>query len=751
MKKIFSIIFLTILFFPGFLLAKGTIEILDKSSGKPLKAATIHFTSLPGKEVKVRKSDKSGVLEIPFTGKIALFARYVGFDNILDTIDVPEKSDFSMKIEMNPKSIMMQEIVTTGQFSPQSIQNSVYPVQVISEDRIVTQAANNLRELLQTQLNVRISQDNIIGSSISINGLSGQNVKVMVDGVPVIGRLQGIIDVSQINMNNVEKVEIIEGPMSTIYGTDALGGVINIITKDAKCDKMELSANSYYESVGTANFDGALKFNLFDNHNFSLSGGRNFFGGYSVVDTSRHKQWKPKIQYMGNFKYGTDIGNFKLRYSAELFDEYILNRGEPFPPYREEALDDEYKTFRITNSVFFNGSLSKYEYLDLLLDYSFYERKKNTYFKDLTTLKQVLTTNDGDQDTTQFDNYIFRGSYSWDNPYNVIGIMAGTELNYESAFGVRIEDTTKASGDYAVYTSLNYRPFGELQIQPSVRFIYNTSYNAPIVPSLNIKYNPINALSFRASYAKGFRAPSLKELYYVFVDVNHKIFGNTNLKAEYSDSWNASADYKFQNEYSVHDVALKFFYNDIRNLIDFALMSNTTDKYSYRNINKTKSIGSELSTNYYSADINVKLGVSYIGRYNQLSAIQNQDSLPVFTFSPELQSNILWKMPFYRDLQVGWFFKYTGKMPGYGVTSDDEIVLYTMSDYSIMDLSLTWSLFDNKLQWQIGAKNLFDVKTITQSVSTYAGTHISGASILPVGWGRTIFSTLKINFDKIWN
>ena len=94
------------------------------------------------------------MLDIPFTGKVALYVRYVGFDNVLDTIDVPASLDFSMKIEMNPKSIMMQEIVTTGQFSPQSIQNSVYPVQVINEDRIVTQAANNLRDLLQTQLNV---------------------------------------------------------------------------------------------------------------------------------------------------------------------------------------------------------------------------------------------------------------------------------------------------------------------------------------------------------------------------------------------------------------------------------------------------------------------------------------------------------------------------------------------------------------------------------------------------------------------
>jgi outer membrane receptor for ferrienterochelin and colicins len=705
----------------------------------------VHFTSLEGEsknKVKVLKSDFKGQVIIPFEGKISLFVRFVGYENLFDTLNTNKNVTYKLQ----PTSIMLNEIVTTGQFSPQSIQNSVYPVNIISEERIVTQAATNLRDLLQTQLNVRISQDNILGSSISINGISGQNVKVMVDGVPVLGRLQGNIDVSQINMNNVQKVEIIEGPMSTIYGTDALGGVVNIITKDAKCDRMEFVGNAFYESVGSANFDGALQINLFEDHNFSLSGGRNFFGGYSVVDTSRHMQWKPKIQYTANFKYGTDIGNFKLRYSARYFNEYILNRGTPRPPYFEDAFDDEYRTDRITNSIFFNGNISKNQYIDLLFDYSYYVRKKNTYFKDLTTLKQVMTTNEGDQDTTMFDNYIFRGSYSWDDPYKVVGVLAGTELNFETAEGRRIEDSTKNVGDYAVYTSLNYRPFEELQIQPSIRLIHNTAYEAPIVPALNIKFSGFDGVTLRASYAKGFRAPSLRELYYIFVDVNHQIYGNANLKAEQSDTWNCSADYRIQNEMNVHDITAKLYYNDIKNLVDFAFIGN--DKYSYVNIGNYKSVGGEISTNYYSANINTQLGFSYIGRYNHLS--ESYDT-PEFTYSPEFQGNILWKLPFYRNLQLGLFYKYTGKMPGYGLTTNEELVLYTMNDYSIMDLTATLNMFDNNISLQIGAKNLFDVKQIQQSIATVQGAHSTGAVMMPVGWGRTIFATLKVNFNKMWD
>jgi outer membrane receptor for ferrienterochelin and colicins len=745
----FNKIALTILCF--LFLASGNLlsgnyvmTVLDKNTEKPLFAATVHFVSLSNSiksQVQVHKTNKKGIVQIPFDGKVAYTVRFVGYKTAHDTIEIKN----NVVVYLEPTSIMLQEIVTTGQFSPQSIQNSVYPVQVITEERIISQAATNLRDLLQTQMNVRISQDNILGSSLSINGISGQNVKVMIDGVPVIGRLQGNIDVSQINLNNVEKVEIIEGPMSTIYGTDALGGVLNIITNGAaNCERVEFDANTYYESVGMANFDGTLKFNLFDNHNFVITGGRNFFGGYSVVDTSRHKQWKPKIQYLADLKYGTNIGNFKLRYSARYFNEYILNRGTPRPPYFEDAFDDEYKTNRLSNSIFLNGNLSKYEFLNEMLDYSYYLREKNTYFKDLTTLKQIITGNPEDQDTTKFYTWLFRGSYSWDDPYKIIGVLAGTEINYETATGKRIENNEKTQGDYAVFTSINYRPFAELQIQPAVRFIYNTEYEAPIVPSVNLKYQLFDNFDIRASYAKGFRAPSLRELYYVFVDVNHNIYGNQNLKAETSNSWNFSTNYRIQTDLAIWDFSAKYYYNDISNLVTFALIKD--DKYSYVNIGKYKTSGGDISANYISSNLNAQVGLSYIGRYNYLS---ETSPTPEFTYSPEIQANIVYKLPFLDIAQINAFYKYTGKLPGYGIGEKESIIQYEISDYQMLDLSLGFKLLNNAFDVQFGFKNLFDVKQIQQSVATVQGAHSTGSLQMPIGWGRTFFSSLRFSLDKL--
>jgi len=735
MKKIIFYIFIG--FIPTLLFAQGKLAVLDESTKKPLQSATVHFSSLDGESKNktfVGKTNIKGEVAFPFKGKQAIIITFVGYKSVFDTLDGAQNH----KIYLKPTSIILNEIVTTGQFSPQSVYSSVYPVHIISEERIISQAATNLRDLMKTQLNVRINQDNILGSSMSINGISGQNIKVMVDGVPVIGRMEGNIDLSQINMNNVSKIEIIEGPMSTIYGSDALGGVVNIITQEAECERSEFDANGYYESIYQVNFDGNLRFNI-NKYNFLISGGRNFFGGYSTVDTSRNKQWNPKIQYFGNFKLGHDFKNLKAQYSLQYFNEFILNRGEPWLPYKEEAFDDEYRTNRLTSSLFLNATVGNYKYWNTLLDISYYNRKKNTYYIDLTTLHRVLSGNPEDQDTTTFMNYLFRTSYSWDNPASIFSYLIGTDLNYETDKGKRIEGNSKEIGDYAIYASIGWLPFSNLRIQPSVRFIYNTKYQAPIVPAFNIKWDIIENFALRASYAKGFRAPTLKELYFMFVDANHNIWGNPNLSAENSDSWNASLTYKIPFKNSIFDFGTSFFYNDIRNLITLAFIQDT--KYANVNIGKYKTTGLNLTANYYTNNISLQTGFSYIGRYNDYSDTTN---LPEFMYSPEFQANIIYKLPLW-EIQLAAFYKYTGKMPGYGLSTDNKVAEYTIDDYNTLDISLNKSFLNNLLTLQIGGKNLFNVTSIKQNIATYEGTHSSGAVNMPIAWGRTFFVSLKVN------
>ncbi len=366
--------------------------------------------------------------------------------------------------------------------------------------KIKAMGAQNLRDVLSNELNIRLSQDNVLGSSMSLQGISGQNVKILVDGVPVTGRLNGSIDISQINMNNVERIEIIEGPLSVSYGTDALGGTINIITQKTQKETIEVSSNNYYESNGQYNFTGKMGYHK-GKEIITLSGGRNYFDGWRandkpfhieekrIADSLRYKSWKPKEQYFGTLYYGHYFQKIKFGYTGDYFYEQVTNRGLPRLPYYESAFDDYYNTHRINNSLNLAGQVNKKYYVNVLAAYNHFKRIKNTYYKDLTTLDQFLTENEKDQDTSIFNTIMSRGSISSTKDSSKINFELGYDINHETAVGIRIENKQQQISDYALFSSAEYKPFSKMIIRPGLRVIYNTAYKAPLVPSVNIKYD----------------------------------------------------------------------------------------------------------------------------------------------------------------------------------------------------------------------------------------------------------------------
>ena len=124
----------------------------------------------------------------------------------------------------------LQEVVVTAQFEEKNKQDALHDVIIISANTINNGGFSNLSDVLKFQSNIKLSNDNILGSQINIQGISGENIKILIDGVPVIGRLNGNVDISQISLKNIDRIEIVEGPLSVQYGSDALGGTVNILS-----------------------------------------------------------------------------------------------------------------------------------------------------------------------------------------------------------------------------------------------------------------------------------------------------------------------------------------------------------------------------------------------------------------------------------------------------------------------------------------------------------------------------------------
>ncbi len=696
----------------------------------------VHFKALEGKSkdsVITLRTNRVGEVNIPFKSKMYAHFYKMGYESKVDTI-VPSNNDLTFYL--NEMTFTSEQVVVTGQYSPASANKSVHPIKIIGEQRIQQQAAGSLRDLLMTEANIKIQQDNILGSDLKINGISGSNVKIMLDGVPVIGRLNGSIDLNQINLSNVQRIEIIDGPMSSVYGSDALGGVINIISKEPDCPRLEADGNGYWESVGTYNFDVTTRYSISD-FNFQINGGRNLFQGYDEDNSKRDKQWNPKEQYFANFQtvYGGE--DFKIRYSGQLFDEYILNRGTPRPPYNETAFDDKYKTFRLTNSLFANGKIGNNSAYEITGAYSYYNRKKNTYFKDLTNLSEIVAAGEGSQDTSIFDAYMLRATYNDDKLFDNLKFQLGMDFNKETATGQKIKQHEQSISDFAGFLSLQYLPISSLTIQPSLRVIKNSKYDAPIIPALNLRWQATENLFFRLAYSGGFRSPALKELYLEFVDINHNIHGNENLRAEQSKSVNLSATFASTNEDFHYKIEPKFFFNTIDNLITLAEVSSGV--YNNINIGNYETIGGNLSLSFITSSISVNIVGGITGTLNDL---HSESGTNKYNFSQEYSINADYIIPII-ETRINIFYKYTGRVPAFAMI-DNIASEYFINDYNMLDFNLS-KRFCYHFDVQIGAKNVFDVKNITSSGAVSGGTgHSSGGNSLPIAWGRTFFIKLGI-------
>ena len=706
----------------------GNLQIVDTRNNQPVVFANVKATILKSGQVRYFITDTEGYIDLSIQSPTHLQVSYVGYQSFNDTLKPGETN----VIRLQPEVFSLDEVVVTAQYNPTSTDRSLYNVSVINQLQLQRKAAPDLAGLLRNQLNIRLSEDASLGTGMSLQGLQGEHVKILIDGVPVIGRLNGSIDLSQINLQQAKQVEIIEGPMSVIYGSNALAGVINIIPQDISGSTYNARASAYYETVGVYNFDAGASFRR-NKHAFGVNLGRNFFGGYSSVDTSRTMQWKPKRQMNADLTYGLSLSKASIRATMSAFDEELRNQGNLQPPYFEKAFDNHFTTRRYSAKADF--STKNVNPFTANISYSFYQRIRTLFYNDLSVPEKTPV----EYDTTSFSAIMSRGMYSYRTLSGKFGFQAGYDLNAEWGSGERIGNKQQYITDLAGFTSLQYKPFDQLQIQPGFRYAYNSKFSTPLIYALHVKSTPHKSINVRSSFSSGFRAPSLKELYLNFVDVNHDIKGNPELRPEYSKNFQFQLSHKIEKITYATETEARFFMNNIDDVITLVDLGN--DSYSYVNIEQVRTMGYTfgIRSSLYPV-FDLRLGYGRTG-YNNYISNDLEDKL---TWSPEFTGEITGRWDEHK-LSVSAFYKYTGKRARIFQDIDGNLVEGKVDDYHNLDLSVMKSFFKERLSFTLGGRNLFDVTNITTSGSTGDGVHSSAGSSIPVSWGRTFF--VKINYS----
>lgn len=715
--------------------SQDVVVCRNARDGAPVIGARISITGAGEKDSTVAVSDAEGKAFITLIEDSTLICvNSSGFEKTCSW----KVKGLNLEIYLTESDIELNPIVISAQYEPGTKTNSMYDVDVVTSQNIEKTGTVNMQEVLNSQLNFRTNNGHTNETALMINGLSGAHVKFMIDGVPVEGRVNGNVDLSQINTSEVERIEIIEGPVSVVYGTNALGGIVNVISKRNQTSRVTPYLNSYYESVGKYNIDAGVGIQL-NKSLIRLSGGRHFFAGFSTNDSLRSSLWLPREQYFGRLSYNRPVRTMRFSLVADGFHEFMLGRGDLRPPYYTTAFDTYYTTDRLNTRGLLNGRLKNGAWLDLTAGYSAYARKRNIYFKDLVTLNSWQTDGESDQDTTVYHNGMFRAYYSSVTKKSVFSWLIGTEVRYDGITSSRIQDTQQTVYELAGFTSFKYEPFKWLAIQPALRYTYNSRYKSRFVPSLISRIKQGNS-SLSVSYAKGFRTPDLKELFLEFhYSTTINIWGNPDLKPEDSDHLIVDWSWSMTIGKSMIRTSLKGYLNRIQDMIDVVRISDVD--WEYANVGAFRSAGGSAEVNYKRENLKIGVGGTVLGMAYDQFADDSAESDLLWSVNSMVSADYTiakWNLGF------NLLYKYTGKLRSLYLDENGNLQPSFIGDYNLLNLSLYKKLWNEKLAVVVGCKNLTNTVLVEQQGSVFGYSSSSDAQSSAVLWGRTFF--LSVNW-----
>lgn len=713
--------------------------VVDKQNGDAIPYANVCIQKTDGGTKIYTITNEKGELEITGSEDVELTVSYIGYKTYSKIVSPSD----SKKIELEVDVFSLEQIVVTGQNKPMLRDSSIYAIKVFDSRLIQQRGAINLADVLKAQPSIKIKQSGSFGSNISILGLGGENVKIMIDGVPIIGRLDGNLDLSQITLENVDHIEVVEGPMSVVYGSNALAGTVNIITKNNKWNSAELSASTYAESPGTFNVNlyGSLKK---ENNIYSISGARNYFSGISY-DNTRASKWKGSEQYIAEMRYTHQAKKATIRFSTKYFNEFMKDKGAVFGigTPTPHAFDVNFFTKRYSLNGFLEYEHNKTMQTNIQSAISYYDRVMRTVRTDMTNLSEVQA----DSDTTTFVNFMTRATFNH-TINSKISYQTGIDINTESGSAKRITDGTQTIGDYAIFITGKHELWKGFLIQPGVRYAYNTKFDSPILYSVNLKTNLIKNLQARASFAKGFRAPTLKEMYLDFSHAGYNIKGNNDLQPESSHTLNGSLIYNYKNDNKfLFKMELKGYYNRIKDKIDFALVSQTENTQTWMNVNR-----GNVETKGWIADATFDVNSRWSFNANYVRSgitsllYENDNSQDKYFYSDNYLVSLTYKNPKY-DYSARVEYAYKGKEP-IDFLEENNLSQHYIESYNDLNVTLTKSFWERKLNISLGAKNLFDNQDLAIIEILQGGGTAASQEEQLLSWGRNYFIKIVLTLKK---
>jgi outer membrane receptor for ferrienterochelin and colicins len=675
----------------------------------------------------------------------------MGYKTLTDTLDAGISKSFFLQTDV----FDMDQVVITTTRSRKALKDAPVITQVINTRDISNRGITNVQDVMEQDIPGLEFHRGGFGSDIKMQGLEAKNILILIDGERMAGENGYNVDYSRLNAENVERIEIVKGASSALYGSQAMGGVINIITKKSR-KNWEAAIGGKWTQMNEKNYpdlsesdDKYLSKKNLDLQNINL-----------------------------NASYGFNLKGFSGRTDivAKSFDGYLLYDKKSITKEFiniDTAINDALNPFPTGINGYMDYSITQkldiplVRKLNLELKGSFYNHDEFDFVPDNVYQNYIDYTYGGKLNYNVSEKINLVASYHYDNyqKFDYYEKLGEKEVNYRNIFvnpkligSAQIGKLHYLTGGFEYLSeSLLSDKFSansteEKKNVTSVFFLQDdinvgknwnfiagaridnhTTFGTHFSPKLSAmyKYNP---WTFRANYAKGFRSPSLKELYMDWPIAWFTIKGDENLKPETNNYFSGSVEYSK----AIINTSVTAYYNKLDNKID-GVWQNGQTVYQYINVSQTELSGMEIL-------MKIKLSNHFLasGAYSFLRDRRPQGEL-VSSASPH-SGNVKLRYRYFRkkyelivnlsSVIIGAKNYHVSEQITYRGEKVEGIYPVHFDAYSIWRLAISQH-FLNGMNLIIGMDNIFDFTADVVSFNT---------STSP---GRRGFISLNVNIDQI--
>ena len=469
------------------------------------------------------------------------------------------------------------EVVVTASRTKQEVKETPSSVEVITREDIDKMGAESVLQALQLAVGLDTLKNGMVGNHVSIRGMKTNHTLLLVDGRRVrtgnTDKTTNVYELERFNIDDVERIEIVRGAASSLYGSEALGGVINIIRK--RPGEQKTSVTLDWTSLRK---DGGIHFDT------GKQGKWNFSTSFKISDyRERDIEASSNLhgkKYFLNIEGRMDVAKDKW---LDVFADYL---GENLDRKEYSWQDVHYDNVRLSTGVKYAGRDKRGDY-EMQVYYTRLHTDQNQRHIPSRKLK--------DFDDITFRSLIFDGRRSMQLTKAHL-LTFGGEYRKEDYEGSRMkgsrfvtrEGVRKNFGE----SSVNYAAFyvqdewlvhPDWLLIPSVRFDHSSSFGSKVTGNLGTTYKINRGLRFKANVGTAYRAPTSLELYMDWYNPRLWIEGNPNLKPETALNF----DLGFELDRDMTFGKITYFHNKVDNLIDTDLLSRTP-KWHYRYMNRKK-------------------------------------------------------------------------------------------------------------------------------------------------------------------